>query len=82
MPRRRAKRGFFGMRWIEEGVKVRFDPFDYIQSFGSSDVRGREVTGTVVYVNKAHKWFSVEYGDGLRTSFKFTEVGQVVTICG
>lgn len=63
------------------GMKVRFDPFSYIQSFGSSDVKGRMVTGTVVYVNKAHKWFSVEYG-GLRTSFKFSEVGQAVKVCG
>lgn len=64
------------------GMKVRFDPFGHIQSFGSSDVRGNFVTGTVVYVNKPHKWFSVEYGEGLRTSFKFYEVGQAVTVCG
>ena len=82
MPRKRAKKSFHTCRWVEEGVTVRFDPFDYIQSFGSSDVKGREVYGTVIYVNKAHKWFSVEYGNGLRTSFKFSEVGQAVTVCG
>lgn len=58
-----------------------FDPFGYIQSFGSTDVKGKKVTGTVIYVNKPHKWFLVEYGD-VRTSFKFWEVGTAVTICG
>ena len=82
MPRRKANKRFHGVRWVDEGVKVRFNPFAYIQSFGSSDVKGREVTGTVVYVNRPHKWFSVEYGNGLRASFKFFEVGQVVFVCG
>ena len=82
MPRRRANKRTHGVRWVEEGVKVRFDPFDYIQSFGSSDYKGREVIGTVVYVNAPHKWFSVEYGNGLRTSFKFHEVGRAVVVCG
>jgi hypothetical protein len=62
-------------------MKARFDPFGYLTSFGATDVRGKKVTGTVVYVNNAHKWFLVEYGD-VRTSFKFSEVGQAVTICG
>lgn len=72
-----------GYQKIETGQKVRFDPFSHIQSFGSSDIKGRFVTGTIVYVNKRNKWFSVEYGSpALRTSFKFCDIGNGVTICG
>lgn len=63
------------------GQKCRFDPFCYLSSCGAGTIKGNIVTGTVVYVNKAHKWFGVEYG-GQRTSFKFWEVGTAVTICG
>lgn len=82
MPRKRIPKIHQGIRWVEEGVRVRFDPFYHIQSFGSSDVKGNQVTETVVYVNRAHKWFSVEYGCGLRTSFKFSDVGLEVVVCG
>lgn len=81
MPRKRIPRVHQGNRWVEEGVKVKFDPFYYILSFGSSDVKGNKVIGTVVYVNKPHKWFLVEYGN-LRTSFKFADVGLEVVVCG
>lgn len=68
---------------VEVGQQARFDPFSHIQSFGSTDVKGRFVTGTIVYVNKRHKWFSVEYGSpALRTSFKFCDIGNGVTIHG
>jgi hypothetical protein len=43
------------------------------------------VTGTVVMVNYAHKWFSVEYECGgvkQRASFKFCRIGKGVFICG
>lgn len=63
--------------------KVKFDPFSTIQGFASEDNRGNLVTGTVVYVNYEHKWFSVEYGEPkMRTSFKFCDIGQAVKICG
>ena len=68
---------------VEVGQQARFDPFAHINSFGSTDVKGRFVTGTVVYVNKRHKWLLVEYGSpALRTSFKFCEIGKGVTIRG
>lgn len=68
---------------VKVGQKVRFDPFGAITGFASEDNRGRMLTGTVVMVNVPHKWFSVEYGDPkMRTSFKFCDIGQVVTICG
>ena len=65
------------------GDKVKFDPFEDITGFGSSDNRGKLVTGTVVLVNYEHKWFSVEYGNPkMRTSFKFCDIGNEVMICG
>jgi hypothetical protein len=67
------------------GDKVRFDPFYEITGFGSSDNRGKVVKGTVVFVHYEHKWFSVEYDcDGVkqRTSFKFSQLGEDVKICG
>lgn len=68
---------------IVAGEKVRFDPFAEIIGFGAEDHRGKMVTGTVVMVNYAHKWFSVEYGcPALRTSFHFADIGKAVTVCG
>lgn len=65
------------------GQKVRFDPLRDVSGFGAADVRGKFVTGTVVYVNYGHRWFSVEYGEHKqRISFNFPDIGNVVTICG
>ena len=67
---------------IKVGQKVRFDPFDTCTGFGAEEVRGNLVTGTVVFVNVPHKWFSVEYGNPKAiASFKFCDIGSVVTIC-
>lgn len=63
--------------------KVIFDPFEEITGFASEINRGKYVTGTVVYVNYEHQWFSVEYGDPkARISFKFCDIGQAVKVCG
>ena len=65
--------------------KVQFDPFYAITGFASEDNKGKLVTGTVVMVNYANKWFSVEYecgGEKQRTSFMFFDIGKVVTVCG
>lgn len=68
---------------IEAGQKVTFDPFGQVIGFCAELNRGNYVTGTVVYVNKEHRWFSVEYGDPkARTSFNFWDIGKVVEICG
>ena len=71
------------------GDKVLFDPFETLTGFGSEVNRGNMVTGTVVSVNYANKWFSVEYGNyeeygihKLRTSFKFCDIGEAVMVCG
>ena len=64
---------------IQVGQKVRFDAFQHIKS---SIDRIKEITvGTVVYINERHKWFSVQYGENQRISFKFCDIGQNVTIC-
>jgi hypothetical protein len=68
---------------VKVGQKVRFDPLGYICGMGSLEVRGNYVTGTVVMVNRPHKWFSVEYGEPKqRTSFKFCDIGEAVTVIG
>lgn len=61
---------------VKVGMTAMFDPFaDMTQSNSIGAVRGQNVKGTVVYVNEPHYWFSVAYGNGLRTSFHFSEIG-------
>lgn len=70
---------------ISIDAKVQFDPFKEITGFASEDNRGKTVTGTVVIVNNVNGWFSVEYecrGVKQRTSFKFSQIGKDVLICG
>ncbi len=67
---------------IQIGQKVQFDPLAFITGFGSWDDKGELATGTVVYVNEWGKWFSVEYGNKRRTSFKFSDIGKDVKIIG
>ena len=64
---------------IEVGQKVKFDPFAEITGFSSDLNRGKTATGTVVYVNAPHQWFSVKHGNQ-RTSFKFSQLSQDVHI--
>ena len=68
---------------IQIGQKVQFDPLAFVTGFCSMDNKGNLVTGTVVFVNKWGKWFSVEYGEPkMRTSFKFCDIGKDVKIIG
>lgn len=65
---------------IEVGQEVTFDPFDCLTGYGVEIIR-RKVTGTVVFVNTRHHWFSVEYGeDKSRISFHFSEIGKKVKL--
>ena len=67
---------------ISVGQKVRFELFGEMKGFDMGCLR-ETVTGTVVMVNEPHQWFSVECGDPkMLTSFKFCDVGSVVTVCG
>lgn len=64
------------------GCKAQFDPFEDMDGYGMKTVR-QTATGTVVYVNQKHKWFSVEYGDPKqRISFLFSDIGEKVQILG
>ena len=68
---------------VKVGQKVRFDPMEFMTGYGAESIRGFTVKGIVVMVNEPHKWFSVEYGNPkTRTSFKFCDIGQKVTIIG
>ena len=64
---------------IKVGQKVEFDPLRGISFYGLAPLR--EVKqGTVVYVNEKHRWFTVEYDDGRRTSYLFHDLGDTVRI--
>lgn len=68
---------------VKVGQKVRFDPLYYVTGYCAELVRGNYETGTVVYVNELHNWFSVEYGNPkTRASFKFCDIGKAVEVCG
>lgn len=64
---------------VRLGQKVEFDALFCVKT--SIERVEAPTVGTVVYINKRHNWFSVQYGENQRTSFKFTEIGQNVTIC-
>lgn len=62
---------------VKVGMKATFDPFkDMTNCYGIDQLRNKKVTGKVVYVNRAHRWFIVEYGGGQRMSFKFQDIGK------
>ena len=57
---------------IKVGQQVRFDPFNDINNYGDATT-----TGTVIFVNPAHEYFTVEYEAAdqmFRTSFKFNDL--------
>lgn len=64
---------------IHLGQRVRFDALAACKSQADSIVAN--TVGVVVYINEAHKWFSVKHGENQRISFKFCEIGQNVHIC-
>lgn len=64
---------------IQVGQKVQFDAL-YGCNQGAEKLTAHTV-GTVVYVNERHKWFSVQFGKNQRTSFKFSEIGEIVKLC-
>ena len=60
---------------VEIGMTATFDPFLDVCGYAVAECR-HMTRGTVVYVNDAHHWFSVVYGQGQRTSFNFDEIGN------
>lgn len=70
---------------IKIGQKVQFNPYKATTGFASEDFRTRKATGIVVYINWQNKWFLVEYDCGgvkQRASFKFSQIGKDVMLCG
>jgi hypothetical protein len=66
---------------LKVGQKVRFDPLAYCDGMGAETYKGEIVTGTIVFINDKHRWFSVEYG-GQMTSFNYADIGEEVTVIG
>ena len=64
---------------IKVGTKVKFDPFLRMNGYNITDIRV-VVQGTVVACYD--RWFSVVWGNGLRTSYMYHDVGKEVKICG
>lgn len=67
---------------IKVGQQVLIDPFKDIRTYGLSGSRALQV-GDVIYVNKPHRWFGVEYGEEdvrQRISYKFADINETVKI--
>lgn len=61
---------------LKEGMQVRFAPFlDHTGAYGVDFLHQKKATGTIVYINWEHKWFSVEFGKKQRISFLFSDIG-------
>ena len=67
------------MKRVNVGQRVRFDALAAVNS--SIEKINADTVGTVVWINAPHKWFSVQYGENQRISFKFSEIGQNVHLC-
>lgn len=67
------------------GRAVTFIPTQDCDKIARPSAKARRFGGTVVYVNKPNKYFTVEYerrGYTMRESFKFAEIGKVVKVHG
>jgi hypothetical protein len=64
---------------IEVGQKVKFDLFEGINPPGLTPIHSEKI-GTVIEVYEDHRWFSVEYDNGCRISFKFDDIGTAAII--
>lgn len=60
---------------IKVGQNVKFNQFKHGAQTGTADIPSM-VTGKVIYVNKQHRYFTVEYecGGTWKMSFKFDEL--------
>lgn len=71
---------------IDIGQKVRFVPCWNIKAFDTQEeIRAKTVTGKVIYVDRAHKKFTVKYSCGgtvQKETFKFSEIGKEVLVVG
>lgn len=68
---------------IKLNQNVTIKPFKHLSHTGLTDEElNMEVSGVVKYVNAAHRWFSVEYGENCqRLSYNFCDIGKSVILC-
>lgn len=81
-------------RYPQVGQKCRFDPYQETGGMsemfmnparpaGTNPKDARRVTGKIIYVNLRHQWFLARYGAAhKRISFKFCDIGKLVTVEG
>ena len=72
---------------IDIGQKMNFVPHSLINERDTKkEHRSKMVTGKVIYVNRAHKQFTVKYtlrgGLKMKETFKFSQIGQDIHIVG
>lgn len=71
---------------IDIGQKVRFVPCWDKKAFDSEEeIRRKSITGKVIYVDRAHKTFTVKYSCGgtvQKETFKMTDLDKEVHVCG
>ena len=71
---------------IDIGQKVRFVPcWDKKMYDSEEEIRLKSITGKVIYVDRAHKLFTVKYSCGGTTqkeTFKMTDLGKEVLVVG
>ena len=67
---------------IKPGTKVKFKPLGSLGLSAPCGADQIEAVGTIIYVNREHNWFGVEYGDDrARISFTLGDIGDTVHIC-
>lgn len=66
------------MSMIRIGSRVEYDAFEAISFLGIGEVR-KKVVGKVIYINRDKGWFTVEC-NGIRTTFRLTDIGDTVKV--
>lgn len=71
---------------IKLGTTIQIIPF-FLREKGRLPERSIIKRGKVVYINREHDYFMIEFpvghcGKTLRESFKFSQIGTDVFICG
>lgn len=71
---------------IDIGQKVRFVPCWDKKAYDSAEeIRTKSVTGKVIYVDRAHRKFTVKYSCGgtiQKETFKFSDIDKEVFVVG
>jgi hypothetical protein len=71
---------------IAVGTSVEYLPYFMVNERDTPEERlSNRIVGKVISVNNAHRFFTVQYmahGVPIRESFKFSQLGEEVVICG